>query len=776
LSTPVLPSRERTKTLWLAGLFVLLVVAVYSDPLFARRNFGGRDPMGYHYPLEKAIHDAYSRGRLPVWISEISGGRPLLANPNVGALYPIRPLLSRFSFPFAIRLFPVLHWAGAGIGIILVLRVLGVSPPGAWVGAVTYVFSGASVSYVFYPNSHPGMALLPWIVWGIARPARNVARGALMLSLFWTAIILAGDVFTVALALLGSLLWILLDTEPRQRVARFIRLAAALGLASLAAAPQILASALWIPETNRAVLGMRLNEAVLFSVSPFRLLELIVPFPFGTTWELDRAQMWGWPLFHSMQLGYFSGLYAGAFAVIALVGTWRSPAAGSRYARALLLIGMTISVSPSLLPVAWGNLHSPIPLRYPEKFAVSLSLALAVLAGLAFDAFRRGRKARWTLWAGAGLAVLGGVAALLPGPSGRLAVRVIGAEAGLAVTAGRLLPGALAEAGLLWIATVVALEALPRGTRRSLLACLAILTLVPIAANRKIAVTLPEQQLFAPSPLDRFLWHADPRQDYRTLDESGYSTRSALPETDTRMDVTGAAFARRSWLLYTHALWDRGTVFNGDLDSGDLSRLDSLRRLSYIAAGYRDSQAFFGALALKWGIRIRDQAPLAGYHRIRGDAFVDWDEHEQAFPDVRLLERWREETGALPALSSLRLLAPGEIVIESGARASATARPGSLRFLEKTPERLRVEVESPDATWLFVLRAYWNHRTVLVDGNPAEDLPAQLAFSAVRVPVGRHTIDWTEKVPGGSVSRWGPVLFAIAAAAIVARGDTGRKR
>ncbi len=217
-------------------------------------------------------------------------------------------------------------------------------------------------------------------------------------------------------------------------------------------------------------------------------------------------------------------------------------------------------------------------------------------------------------------------------------------------------------------------------------------------------------------------------------------------------------------------------MFNGDLDSGDLSRLDSLRRLSYVAARYSDSQAFFGALALKWGVRMRDQRPLAGYHRIRGDAFVDWDEHDSAFPDVRLVERWREETGALPALSSLRLLGQGEIVIESGARTTATARPGTLRFLEKTPERLRVEVDAPDATWLFVLRAYWNHRTVLVDGNPAEDMPAQIAFSAVRVPAGRHTIDWTEEIPGASVSRWGPVLFAIAAVAVVARSGKGRER
>ena len=293
---------------------------------------------------------------------------------------------------------------------------------------------------------------------------------------------------------------------------------------------------------------------------------------------------------------------------------------------------------------------------------------------------------------------------------------------------------------------------------------LALLTLVPIAANRKIARTFSEQSLFTPSPFDRYLRKADPRQDFRTFDETSYSGPSALQGAEERTDVSRAAFGRRSWLAYTHALWDRGTVFNGDLDGGDLSRLESLRRLSFRAAGFGDSQTFFGALALKWGARLRDQKPLAGYRRIRGDALLDWDEHEAPFPDVRLVERWREETGALPALSSLPLLKPGEIVIESGSQAAGSARPGSLRILEKSPERLRVEAAAPDPTWLFVLRDYFSYRTVLLDGNPVEDAPAQLAFSAVRVPAGRHTIDWREVVPGGGVSRWGPVLFVLFAA------------
>src|SRR5688500_5057682 len=91
-------------------LFALLVVAVYSPSLFSRRVFGGRDLLIYHMPIEKAVHDAYSRGSLPIWISEISGGRPLAPNPNVGAFYPIRPLLAQIPFPVAMRLFPTLHW------------------------------------------------------------------------------------------------------------------------------------------------------------------------------------------------------------------------------------------------------------------------------------------------------------------------------------------------------------------------------------------------------------------------------------------------------------------------------------------------------------------------------------------------------------------------------------------------------------------------------------------------------------------------------------------
>ncbi len=765
-----------TKRALPGALFLLLVVAVYADPLFFRRNFAGRDPLAYHYPVEKAIHDAYARGRLPVWMAEISGGRPLLANPNVGALYPLRPLLAPLPFPFVLRLFPILHWAAAGIGMLVLLRSIAVSRAGAWIGAVTYVFSGVSVSEVFYPNIHPGMTLLPWVLWGVRRRGSSAARKTLTLSIFFALLFLAGDVFTIALALLASVFLVFLEQESAERIRTFAALAGAVGLAALLAAPQILATALWIPETNRAVLGMRLHDVVQFSISPFRLFEFLIPFPFGSTWELDRTQIWGFPLFRGKAVGFFTSLYAGALAVIALVVTRRSRLPGARFARVVLMTGLVLSVLPSLLPSRWGKIPSPLPLRYPEKFAVVLVLALSILTGLAFELIRRFPvRRRWTIAVGATLALLALLVVLFPEPYGWLAVSLIGADPSLAKVAAERLPGALAEGGLLWIVTVIALDNLGRGTRPALLLSLVVLTLVPIVANRRIALTFREQTLFSPTLFAQFLRRADPEGAFRTVAESSYRPASRMEEAQLGSDFAQIELTRRSWDHYTHALWGRGTVFNFDYDGGDLSRIESLRRISSVAAGYRDAGAFFGLFALRWGTRLRDQEPLPGYQRIRAGSLEVWDEHKRAYPDIRLAEKWREEKSALAALNALPRLADGEIVIESDSFGRGAARSGKVSIIEKTPERLLLETIAPDPAWLFVLRAYWNHRSVLLDGESVEYFPAQLAFSAVRIPAGRHQIEWREQAPGWEISRWGPVLFFFVAALLL-EGDRRRRR
>lgn len=764
------------------ALFVLLVVAAYSSTLFSRRNFAGRDLLVYNLPIEKAIHDAYSASHLPVWMPEVSGGRPLLPNPNAGALYPLRFLLSVFSFPLAMRVFPVLHWAAAGLGMMLFLRSTAVSRAAAWIGAVTYAFSGVAVSEVFFPHIQPGMTLLPWILWAVARPTGSRAGRLLLTSTLLALVMLAGDVFTIAIALSCSALWIVTERTRSQWGKELVLLGLATSLAGLIALPQILATLLWVPDTNRSILGMKLQETLFYSISPFRLVELVVPYPFGPTWTLDGWTVWGRPVFRFKDMGIFSTLYCGALAVVAVLSGWKWRAPAARFGRVLLVSALFAAVAPSLLPASWGRLPSPVPLRFPEKFAVAIVLALAVLSALAFDRFRAsGRSPRGALVAGGVLALLAGLAAVFPADAGRLAMTLIGSQPWpadvprtsipLEQIAARELSPALAEAGLFWIFTVVALDVLVRPGRRALVVALALLTLVPVASNRRIARSIRVEEMLAPGPFARTIGHRDPEGAYRTLGESFYAGPSEIERRQAAADPEGVD---ESWVFYRQALAGKGTVFNFDFDSGDSARMESLRRLSQVGAKAGNSAKLFAGFALRWGIRFRDQEPVAGYERFGGTGVHDWDELPGAQPDVRLVESWRETVGPLEASRLVLGLQQGAVVVESGRERQGRARSGTVRVVERGSSRLRAEVDAADPTWLFVLRGFWNYRRVLVDGKAVEIFPAQLAFSAVVIPAGHHTVDWTEEVPGLEVSRYGPVL-AVGLFALVTVLNRGRR-
>ena len=297
------------------------------------------------------------------------------------------------------------------------------------------------------------------------------------------------------------------------------------------------------------------------------------------------------------------------------------------------MIVTAASVLPSLIPAGLTAARSPLPLRFPEKLAVGTILAAALLSGIAFEALRRERRAmRWPLRVGAALTLAAAGLAGFPASAGRLAQWLGGGELAVASAAAAALAQALAEGAFLWMATVIGLDLLQRGGRRSLAFCLLLLTLVPVAANRRIALTFREEEVFSPGPFDRFLRKKDPEGSYRTVGEPLFRAKSPLEAAHQGADPGGLDKAVRNWDLYSHILWGRGTVLQTDYDHGDLSRLESLRGLGYRASTFLDSGPFFEALALRWGIRYRDQVSLGGFSSIRSLGVQEWDENPQALP------------------------------------------------------------------------------------------------------------------------------------------------
>jgi hypothetical protein len=747
----VVPPFSRSKTAVLRfGLpvaFALLVAVVYADPLFARRSFVGRDLVAYGLPTEKATHDAWSRGTLPVWNDDVSGGRPLMPNPNTGVLYPLRPLLALLPFPAAMRLMPVLHWIVSAWGMIALVSVLGGSRAAGWVAAGTYAFSGVLVSEVFYIPLQAGAALQPWALWALARRSEP-GRRALGLGVVYGLMLLAGDAISIVVALLAAAIWILVELPAAERRGAAASAAAGLLLAGLLAAPQLWATAGVVPETRRAVSGISIGESLAFCLQPWRLAELVVPFPFGETWTLDPARNWGAGIVRT----FFPTLFCGAFALLAFAagGSGR----GVRFCRVLALVAALLAASGLLAPPGLRALPSPLPLRYPEKLVVGLTLALAVQAGLGFDriAVAPKRAARWAMAVAGGLAVLAAAATLLSrGP------------------ARTQLPSAIAEAGLIWAATSGALGILGPGWAARRMLAAGVLGVLPLLATRRLALTDRDDAVFPPTAFARALQRRDPDERYRAVDASRYRAPSPLEDAARGANPEGTAFARRSWYFQTPVLWHRGTVFNSDLDVGDFSRIESLRRVSAFAAADPSGSALFASASLRHAVRYRDQAPLPGFTRFGGDALQDWDENPSGLPDVRLVSGWREVSDAVAALGVLPALAAGEVVIETGRSASGQAAQGSVKILEKTPERLELTANAPEAGWLFVLRGFWRFRDVRVDGRAVEPVPAQLAFSAIPIPAGAHRVAWRENVPGMPLSWSGPVIFAAAAAVLARR-------
>ena len=259
----------------------------------------------------------------------------------------------------------------------------------------------------------------------------------------------------------------------------------------------------------------------------------------------------------------------------------------------------------------------------------------------------------------------------------------------------------------------------------------------------------------------------DPEGRYRALGEMAYRPPGALEAAESGNDLGFLEIVRRNFDQHSQVLWGRGAVFNVDFDNGDLSRIESVRKLSGMAERFRDPGGFFGSLALRWGIRYRDQVPpVAGFAHVRDQGSDAWDENSEALPDIRLVTGWKEEPDVLAALRDVSALPAGSIVVETGRAAEGAAPPGRVRILERSPERLILETESEAPAWLFVLRGFWRHRVVRVDGREVEVAPAQLAFSAVAVPAGRHRIEWEESLPGWNVSRFGPPAYGLAIAAL----------
>ncbi len=460
--------KKATRGLALVALAALALWLWAAVPLaWGERTLYFRDVFTTHMPVKAFGAAELRQGRIPAFNPTWGLGQPFRGNPNALPFYPGNLLYLVLPFWSAFNLHYALHWLLAALGMAALARALGQGRAAALVAGLTYAGSGWILTTLSFYNLLAVSAWWPFVLLGAARGGR---RGVALGGIACGMALLAGEPVTAALGIVPLLL-VALQRHGFRRGALTTLGIGATGL--LIALPQLVATARILGFTSRSALGATAVGAGRFHLGLARLLELIVPFPFGHPWDLGKGGYWPWD--EQPGLPYILTLHLG------IVGLWLA-LAGARRARGWALLAL------AGLVLAWAGafggdalvLLSHGLVRYPEKLLFWFALAASLLAGWGLERVREAPRA----WLGAAL-----------GAGGALFLAAVvflqGSRIADWLAAGRVDPEFVAEAPRTRVGSWIL----------ALLLAAALLGLAALAARRRSAAGLAAAQFAALLPL-----------------------------------------------------------------------------------------------------------------------------------------------------------------------------------------------------------------------------------------------------------------------------------
>lgn len=748
---------NRRRVLVVAG-FAALALALLHDATLSGGALFRRDLSLVWYPLVEAFVRCVAAGSWPVWDPWRGFGQPLLADPRIAVFYPptwlnlvVAPWTYQTWFAFA-------HLVLAACGAHVLLRRLGGSPAGSFVAGCVWMASGPVVSLAGQFHHLAGASWMPMILAAglsvLDRPdGRNVVRLALMFAL---QVFAGSPDYTAVTGLVLAALVVQRLRISAGRPARLAAVSAGVTLGLMLSAPQ------WLPTLAVARASARWDQpmatATLWSLHPIRLLELLLPLP----WRDPRLPAGWYAAVFDDREPYLASIYCGVLSFVlaaaALLGRRRGLVALAA-AAALLALGSHTPLYATLLAVL-----PPLRLlRYPEKAIVLTGLALALLAGLGFDALSAGRpeaRRRARVAAAGALAIAGATLAALSSVS----------------------PG-LARVALLGLLVLAALSLRLRATRQAALVA-GLLALDLLASHHRLNPTAPASLLTTrPSPLA----HLGPLEaarvyvyDYSLHFPAGGAERpgaeryslARLPQ-DWRRDAALLLGVHDYLNPPTAERWGVRGSFDGDivdLYPSFLKRLvERLREVEGDAAHARLLRlgGVSHVLTLHDASWTRDLTPLVTLPGL-------FREPIRVLGVPGPLPRAYVASGVRPAsdeaaatlLTSAEFDLRREIVVAGAEPVPARELATRIEVARWLPDRIELAVRTDADGFLVLTESFdpgWRAR---VDGRPSPLLRANLAFRAVAVPKGEHRVEMRYRPPGlvlgASLSAAAVVLLALA--------------
>ncbi len=376
-----------------AAALCAMAAVFYGDALFSADVFIARDHYLFFNPRRFFAAESIRSGMLALWNPYNACGVPFLANLQSCVMYPLSAIYYVLPFQTGFKLFIVCHYVLGAFFMFLLSRAWGTGRAASLFSGMVFAFGGYMTSINDNVSFLTAGIWLPLIVLsvhrlvqrpGVTRAAQTAAAVGLQ--------VLAGDVsFCFIAVLLCSLLYLVFCSfqkrgsgRPRPGTVWFFFITAWTAGVALAS-PVLIPFAEFVQQSHRSA-GLEIQQAVRWSMHPAELLQLLIPYVFGSTVPATRwfGQLW------------LDTVYIG-IAPLLLVAFYllRCRDSMKLYLSSLALLGILLGFG-SHTPL-YLLLYRLVPamgmIQYPVKYLFLLHFALAVMAGRGAMQFQNRLKA-----------------------------------------------------------------------------------------------------------------------------------------------------------------------------------------------------------------------------------------------------------------------------------------------------------------------------------------------------------------------------------------------
>jgi len=733
------------------GVWTGAIVLFFWDTVSLHRALFYFDITEINYPYRAFLAEELRAGRFSRWFPGLYCGLPLYSESQAGYLHPLKYLLYPWLAAWqAFNLDTVLSIWLTGTGTYLWLK-RHVAQAAALTGCAVFGLSGFMWAHLIHTSMVNALASVPFVIWGLESSwSSGRWRGAVLGALALACQVFAGhlqDTLLTAL-LVGFYGFYRAATERGlgRRAAALGRALALVGLGSLFSAVQWVPSKELLDRSPRAG-GLSWDKLTYGSWHPELLPTLVVREAYGTR-ARDTDWMDGYYPYHEMNA--YMGLIAMGLAVVGAGGIGRRDRWTNFW---VMVVGVGSVLMLGRYTYVFDFAHR-VPVlgssREPVRFHLWVSLGVAALSAVGVE-----RLSRPGFVSLRGALILAGVLVGLSIPIMVLIYTPVWATPkrwaqpvhlarygwlGRELLMATSRTAILAAAGFCAVVWAVRTQDSARRARRTAVLPLVVIADLLGAHFADVPTVDPKYWTVPPLSAERLKAAAGFVRVFGVADkhagEPGYASEDIdfLPVRDTLdwslppvwhlASSTGNTPMISSRMVdYTdHAMLSRGRF---DLEG--VTHIVTGRKHLALFPGLRGQPA--GSAIILRNARALPRARLAGkpvYALNQSDAIAALDRlsKDNTLLDLLIVE---DPTRPLPAAASVS---------------------GTARIVTDLPERVAVDVKADGPAYLVLADTFDPGWSATVDGQPAPIRPAYIAFRAVYLPRGDHTVVFTYRPAG----------------------------